>query len=80
VVTLLNDIAAQALRDGIDVLVGTPGRILDWVNKGRLNTKQLKHVILDEVDQMLDMGFADDVDQIINHAYNKGKMPYPYVL
>lgn len=53
-------------------MVGTPGRILDWVNKGQLDTSLLEHVVLDEVDQMLDMGFADDVDAIISHAYNRG--------
>lgn len=68
------NVAGNALRNGIDILVGTPGRILDWVNQGRLDTSQLQHVVLDEVDQMLDMGFADDVDSIISHAYNdRGK-------
>ncbi|KAF6041029.1 DDX21 [Bugula neritina] len=62
----------QALRNGIDILIGTPGRVLDWVNKNKLNTGQLQHVVLDEVDQMLDMGFADDVEQIISHSYQKG--------
>jgi len=57
-------IVEQALRNGIDILIGTPGRVLDWVNKNKLNTGQLQHVVLDEVDQMLDMGFADDVEQI----------------
>lgn len=61
------------MRDGLDVLVGTPGRVLDWVNKGRLDTTKLEHVVLDEVDQMLDMGFADDVEQIISYSYKRGK-------
>lgn len=65
-------IVEQALRNGIDILIGTPGRVLDWVNKNKLNTGQLQHVVLDEVDQMLDMGFADDVEQIISHSYQKG--------
>ena len=65
--------AADALRAGIDILVGTPGRVLDWINKERLNTSKLEHVVLDEVDQMLDMGFADDVENIISYSYNRGK-------
>ena len=61
------------MRAGIDILVGTPGRVLDWINKERLNTSKLEHVVLDEVDQMLDMGFADDVENIISYSYNRGK-------
>lgn len=54
----------------MDVLVGTPGRILDWVSRQELDLSHLEHVVLDEVDRMLDMGFADDVDAIITQAYN----------
>lgn len=68
----------SALRDGIDILVGTPGRILDWVNQGRLDTSKLQHVVLDEVDQMLDMGFADDVDAIISYAY-QGRGEFTFI-
>ena len=47
----------EDMRNGIDVLVGTPGRILDFLEKGKLDSSGLKHVILDEADRMLDMGF-----------------------
>jgi hypothetical protein len=61
-----------AIRNGLDVVVGTPGRILDYVRKGTLDFSKLKYVILDEVDQMLDMGFADNVEEILKSAYDRG--------
>ena len=57
----------------MDIVVGTPGRILDFLEKGTLDLAQLKHVVLDEVDCMLDMGFADAVDSILEKSYEKGK-------
>ena len=64
----------SAIRKGIDVLVGTPGRVLDYVRKRTLNLSQLKHVVLDEVDRMLDMGFTESVEEILSAAYNKGNL------
>ncbi|XP_037102969.1 nucleolar RNA helicase 2 isoform X3 [Syngnathus acus] len=61
----------EAIRNGIDVLVGTPGRIKDLFEKRSLDLTKLKHVVLDEVDQMLDMGFAEPVEEIISSSYNK---------
>lgn len=61
----------RALWKGLDILVGTPGRILDHIQKGNVTLKKTKHVVLDEVDQMLDMGFADSVDEILKVAYEK---------
>jgi len=52
------------------VLVGTPGRIKDLLERGTLDLSQLNHVVLDEVDRMLDMGFADDVDAILTYRYS----------
>lgn len=63
----------RAIRSGIDVLVGTPGRIKDHIEKGNLDFKGVRHVVLDEVDRMLDMGFAEDVETIISSAYNNGQ-------
>ena len=62
----------KSLRDGVDVLVGTPGRVQDLINRGTLDLSNLKHVVLDEVDRMLDMGFADDVDKILQVRYDAG--------
>jgi len=60
----------QSLRWGVDILVGTPGRIKDLADRGCLDLSALSHVVLDEVDRMLDMGFADDVDSILQHRYS----------
>ncbi|MCJ8211441.1 DEAD/DEAH box helicase [Mucilaginibacter sp. RS28] len=55
----------DALRRGIDILVATPGRLLDLMNQGYVHLSQLKVLILDEADRMLDMGFVHDVKRII---------------
>jgi len=55
-----------------NIVVGTPGRILDHINRGTLNLKSVKYFILDEADEMLNMGFVDDVERILN-ACNKEK-------
>ena len=55
-----------------NIVVGTPGRILDHINRGTLNLKSVKYFILDEADEMLNMGFVDDVEIILN-ACNKEK-------
>jgi ATP-dependent RNA helicase DeaD len=49
----------------VNVVVGTPGRVLDHINKRTLNTKKIKTLVLDEADRMLDMGFIEDVREII---------------
>ena len=55
----------QALRRGVQVIVGTPGRVIDHIQKGSLDLSQLKTLVLDEADEMLRMGFIDDVEQIL---------------
>jgi ATP-dependent RNA helicase DeaD len=55
----------RTLQDGVDVVVATPGRALDHVNRGSLKLGNLDIVVLDEADEMLDMGFADDIDSIL---------------
>jgi len=55
----------KKLRNGVDVLIATPGRLLDLVGQGHITFKDLKYVVLDEADQMLDMGFIHDVKKII---------------
>src|ERR1700712_2359741 len=50
----------SALRRGVHVVVGTPGRIMDHLDKGPLDLTQLKYLVLDEADEMLKMGFAED--------------------
>ncbi len=58
----------RRLKKGVDIVVGTPGRILDHLRRGTLDLSQLRYLILDEADQMLDLGFIDDVDEIISQA------------
>ncbi|QWX85596.1 DEAD/DEAH box helicase [Cellulophaga sp. HaHaR_3_176] len=55
----------DALRKGVEVLIATPGRLLDLMNQGFISLRDLEHVVLDEADQMLDMGFIHDVKKII---------------
>jgi superfamily II DNA/RNA helicase len=63
--------AAQeaALRAGVDVVIGTPGRILDMVSRRRLSLNRVQFLVLDEGDEMLDAGFAPDVERIIQGCY-----------
>jgi len=55
----------SALRRGVHVVVGTPGRIMDHLDKGTLDLSELRFLVLDEADEMLNMGFADDVETIL---------------
>jgi superfamily II DNA/RNA helicase len=48
----------------VDVVVGTPGRIIDHLDRGNLKLNELTTIILDEADQMLDVGFADDIEKV----------------
>nr|XP_030131469.3 nucleolar RNA helicase 2 [Taeniopygia guttata] len=68
------------MRSGIDILVGTPGRIKDHLQNGKLDLTKVKHVVLDEVDQMLDMGFAEQVEDILRVAYKKDSEDNPQTL
>jgi superfamily II DNA/RNA helicase len=56
----------EALKKGVDVIVGTPGRLLDLAGQKKLNLKHVKCLVLDEADEMLDLGFLPDVEKIIN--------------
>ncbi|RMF25120.1 MAG: DEAD/DEAH box helicase, partial [Bacteroidetes bacterium] len=55
----------QALRRGVDVLVATPGRLLDLMNQGYVSLKDVEYSVLDEADHMLDMGFIHDIRRIV---------------
>ncbi len=55
----------RVLRDGLDILVGTPGRIIDHLNEQTLNLSGCRYAVLDEADEMLNMGFKDDVETIL---------------
>ncbi|MGZ8549730.1 MAG: DEAD/DEAH box helicase [Chitinophagaceae bacterium] len=55
----------NSLRRGVDILVATPGRLLDLMNQGHISLRDIKFFVLDEADRMLDMGFVHDVKKII---------------
>ena len=58
----------RALKNGAHVIVGTPGRVQDLINRDRLHLDEVNTFILDEADEMLNMGFVDDVTAIMEHA------------
>jgi ATP-dependent RNA helicase DeaD len=55
----------RALKQGAQIVIGTPGRILDHIDRGTLTLDKVKMVVLDESDEMLDMGFRDDIEKIL---------------
>ncbi|MGV3606094.1 MAG: DEAD/DEAH box helicase [Planctomycetaceae bacterium] len=58
----------EKIRKGVDVIVGTPGRVLDHLARGTLNLSSLKIVVLDEADRMLDIGFRPDIEKILRRC------------
>ena len=62
------DPQARALRNGVDIVVGTPGRTIDHINRGNLNLAEVNIAVLDEADEMLNMGFAEDVEKVLDGA------------
>ena len=62
------DIQIRRLQRGVQVIVGTPGRVLDLLNRGDLKLNQLNWLVLDEADEMLNMGFIQDVEKILSQA------------
>lgn len=67
----IND-QARKMYMGLDAIIGTPGRICDHIERGNLKLGSICHVILDEADQMLDMGFKDEMDKVFD-AINRGR-------
>jgi ATP-dependent RNA helicase RhlE len=57
----------HALREGVDIICATPGRLIALLQAGDINFEHLQHLVLDEADRMLDMGFFDDIQSIINY-------------
>lgn len=64
----------RALKRGIDILVGTPGRIMDHLKRKTLDLKNISYFILDEADEMLDMGFIDDIETIFRDTNPEKKV------
>ncbi|MFY8351477.1 DEAD/DEAH box helicase [Pseudoalteromonas sp. SSM20] len=64
------------LKRGPQIVVGTPGRMMDHIEKGRLNLDNLKACVLDEADEMLNMGFLDDIEWILDHVPEDTQMAF----
>ncbi|KAG5077792.1 hypothetical protein JHK82_056487 [Glycine max] len=62
------------LRRGVDIVIGTPGRVKDHIEKGNIDLSQLKFRVLDEADEMLRMGFVEDVEMILGKVENVNKV------
>ena len=58
----------RGLRDGAQIVIGTPGRVMDHLERGTLSLKEVTTVVLDEADRMLDMGFREDIEKILSQA------------
>jgi len=58
----------RRLKKGVHIVVGTPGRIIDHLNRKTLKIGEIEHLILDEADEMLNMGFIDDMEEIMKHT------------
>jgi len=74
----------RALKMGVQVVVGTPGRVMDHMNRGSLSLENIRIAVLDEADEMLDMGFRDDIEAILSKtnetrqtALFSATMPFP---
>lgn len=68
------DVEVGKIAKGLDILVGTPGRVLDHLEQGNVDLTKFDLVVLDEADRMLDMGFIDQVDKIISNTSSERKM------
>ncbi len=64
----------RALRKGVQVIVATPGRLIDLIKRGEVKLNDVHTVILDEADEMLNMGFLDDINEILSHVPEERKM------
>lgn len=64
----------RALRKGVQVIVATPGRLIDLIERGVVNLQNVHTVILDEADEMLNMGFVDDINSILSYVPQERKM------
>lgn len=68
------DSQIRTLRKGVQVIVATPGRLIDLIKRGEVHLSDVHTVILDEADEMLNMGFLDDIREILTHVPDERKM------
>jgi ATP-dependent RNA helicase DeaD len=64
----------KALKRGVQIIIGTPGRVMDHIHRRTLRMDQVKMIILDEADEMLDMGFRDDIEFVLEHIPDQRQM------
>lgn len=64
----------RALRKGVQIIVATPGRLIDLINRGVVKLEHVHTVVLDEADEMLNMGFVDSINDILSHVPDDRKM------
>lgn len=63
----------RALKNGVHIVVGTPGRLIDHIHRGTIRLANVKMLILDEADEMLDMGFIDDIEEILSNIHTEDR-------
>jgi ATP-dependent RNA helicase DeaD len=68
------EVQLRRLKKGVDVVVGTPGRVLDHLKRKSLKLENISYLVLDEADEMLNMGFIDDVEEIIKNTGSHKRM------
>ena len=64
----------RRLAKGIDIVVGTPGRVLDHIRRGTMKLENVRYLVLDEADEMLNMGFVEDVEEIMSHTSDERRV------
>ncbi len=68
------DMQLRKLKKGVTVVVGTPGRIMDHIRRKTLKLKDIKYFILDEADEMLNMGFIEDIEYVLSHTNDEKRV------
>lgn len=68
------DIQRKLIKTGVDIVVGTPGRIIDLIERKLLKLQDLKYFVLDEADEMLNMGFIEDIEKILSYTNEDKRM------
>lgn len=63
----------RALKDGVQIIIGTPGRVMDHLRRGTLTTEHIHTIVLDEADEMLNMGFREDIEAILDQMPEEGR-------
>lgn len=74
------DMQTRELKKGVDFFVGTTGRVMDHIRRGNMDFKRMRAVVLDEADQMLNMGFAEDIETIMKAMNDKAERKQQFLL